>query len=432
MGLTNRELAAVVVLAAVFVPLLLRRDVREAFKPLVRQLASPALSIPLLLLFAYVSGLTWVGARVGLWNPGLLKETVLWLFTVGFVAFLNLNKVIGERRYLWRVLLQTVEIVAVLEFVGGLFAFRLWVEILLQAVLLFLVLVAAAASLNKEHRGFATVANTVIGLAGLSFVAYSIHQLVTRWGELDRSSLVLEGVLPVWMTVGFLPFIYLFGTYAAYERPIRQIASVEGASRLARLRAAVGLALTFRGRRDRFRGFGPFEVKRMVEADSVAGARGVAQDFLARVRARELAEAEEKQRLIDFANVDGVGAEGRRLDRREFEETTKALSWLGTCQMGQYRNRGEYRRDMLEILSVGSGFADLPEEPGIEMDVSAHGQRWWAWRRTVTGWCFAIGAASAPPDLWHYDGPEPPNGPPAEDPLWGHDRWSSDHARNWW
>ena len=52
-----------------------------------------------------------------------------------------------------------------------------------------------------------------------------------------------------------------------------------------------------------------------------------------------------------------------------------------------------------------------------------------AWRRTIAGWCFAIGAAGPPPDQWLDDGPNPPRGFPGEDPEWGR-RFGID-ARNW-
>lgn len=38
----------------------------------------------------------------------------------------------------------------------------------------------------------------------------------------------------------------------------------------------------------------------------------------------------------------------------------------------------------------------LPQETGITMSVAKDGQAWYAWRRTITGWCFAIGAAGSP------------------------------------
>ena len=84
--------------------------------------------------------------------------------------------------------------------------------------------------------------------------------------------------------------------------------------------------------------------------------------------------------------------------------------------MGHYRNRGRYRTDLLDFALDGSGGQDLPNPHGVEMRVSTDGHRWMAWRRTITGWVFAIGAAGPPPDQWEYDGAVPPDGFPGEDP----------------
>jgi hypothetical protein len=78
--------------------------------------------------------------------------------------------------------------------------------------------------------------------------------------------------------------------------------------------------------------------------------------------------------------------------------------------MGWYRNRGgRYRADLLELLGDFTS-QGLPEDHGITLHVAKNGKSWWAWRRTVTGWCFAIGAVGPPPDQWEFDGPEPPHG----------------------
>ena len=100
--------------------------------------------------------------------------------------------------------------------------------------------------------------------------------------------------------------------------------------------------------------------------------------------------------------------------------------------MGWFRNRGgRYRADLLQILDDGLIRRGLPEESGITLRVSEDGQSWYAWRRTATGWCFAIGAADVPPDQWEYDGPEPPIGYPGEDQSWGSGPFSDDVNLNW-
>jgi hypothetical protein len=90
--------------------------------------------------------------------------------------------------------------------------------------------------------------------------------------------------------------------------------------------------------------------------------------------------------------------------------------------MGHHHNLGLYRDDLLPILLVGDTFSryGLPADPGVVMHVDSQGARWWAWRRTITGWVFGVGANSVPPDQWTYDGPEPPTGPPGEGGGWRH------------
>jgi hypothetical protein len=65
------------------------------------------------------------------------------------------------------------------------------------------------------------------------------------------------------------------------------------------------------------------------------------------------------------------------------------------------------------------------------MRVSKDGQKWFAWRRTISGWVFAIGAAGPPPDQWEYDGADPPAGFPGEGPAWGTSAFGRDRNVNW-
>jgi hypothetical protein len=99
--------------------------------------------------------------------------------------------------------------------------------------------------------------------------------------------------------------------------------------------------------------------------------------------------------------------------------------------MGWYRRQGgRYRSDLLEIIGDFST-QGLKGEHGIELRVRRDGQAWYAWRRTVSGWVFAIGSAKNPPDQWLYDGADPPRGFPGKDKSWGK-QLSTDASKNWW
>ena len=117
-------------------------------------------------------------------------------------------------------------------------------------------------------------------------------------------------------------------------------------------------------------------------------------------------------------------------DRREFEETKRALRWIATCQMGWGRRETGYRADILDVVGDLSSHG-LPGDGGVTVLVAPDGGSWYAWRRTPSGWVFAIGAAGSPPDQWEYDGVEPPSGFPGESPDWGSGPLDCESAPNW-
>lgn len=98
--------------------------------------------------------------------------------------------------------------------------------------------------------------------------------------------------------------------------------------------------------------------------------------------------------------------------------------------MGWGRRETGYRDDILKIIG-DLGHHGLSGTGDITVEVSGDGTSWYAWRRTITGWVFAIGAAGPPPDQWRYDGAEPPGGFPGTSADWGADPLARTVSPNW-
>ena len=92
-----------------------------------------------------------------------------------------------------------------------------------------------------------------------------------------------------------------------------------------RWRTRFVLVRDFRLRRNELRSFTWMWIKRAAVAPDVTGARAVVQQFRDEQRAAEQAERDAEERLWRYAGSNKTDAEGRRLDRREFKETTEAL-----------------------------------------------------------------------------------------------------------
>lgn len=354
-----------------------------------------------------------------------MPATVAWVLTQGIVLLYRLGTREAGEAFFRPTLAQMLHLTWLIEVFMGFYVLGVPTELILLVAVALFSAVSAFAESEERYRPAKQLSDGVLAFIGFALLLYVVINVVVNWNDIDKTLAARAFLLPVGLTIGAMPYLFLMSLWAGYHDAFIWI-NAETDDRTARRRAKLGLALAFGPRVSRLRAFRFYWVKQITEAKDVAAARVVGREFLLDQRRKADEKEEAAERLERNAGVDGEDEDGQRLDQREFAETKKALQWLATMQMGWHRNRGgQYRPGLLEMLRPDG----LPEDHGIHLNVEKDGQSWWAWRRTITGWCFAIGAADKPPDQWLYDGPEPPDGFPGQDPTWG-DKWGVD-TKNW-
>ncbi len=418
MGLDNRELATLILLVAgtvaVAVLAVRSRSVRESLGAVATSFAHPKVLFPLLALGGCVVGLVVLARQVGLWEGGLTFSVIAWTATTGVGL---LFKVAGRKRaepFFRPTLKWALSVTVFVEVALAFVVFSLWVELILAIVLSVLLMFLAVAETKPELAQLKRFLGTVIGLLGFVIVGLTVARLISGWDTFDKTHALRELALPLWLTIGMTPYVYLLALWASYDSAFSRI-DLASEDRAARRRAKLGLVLALHVRAGPANAFAWRSSHQITEAPTVREAYRVGRAFLVEVRQQLRAEREAANRLERYADVQGTDEDGRQLDQREFEETKSELLSLASAQIGWYEQDGRYRKDLAEFFP----FTRLPEEHGVTVRVSPDGQRWLACRQTVTGWCFAVGAGTAPPDQWLYDGPRPPAGFPGDDPAWG-------------
>ena len=89
------------------------------------------------------------------------------------------------------------------------------------------------------------VAEWLLVGATLAILGYVAVSLLNNWGATDKGHLLRELALPVWLTVGTLPFIYALGLVEAYRVAFRQIDWRSKAGRWERAMSKFALLATF-------------------------------------------------------------------------------------------------------------------------------------------------------------------------------------------
>lgn len=427
----NREWAILIWFGVVLLVVLHRKGGRSSIGSIFRTARHPKILIPFACMLAYVALLAWLGSVVGLWRAGLIKDTIVWFLVSGIALFFKSTDAANLPHFFRNRIAAAFAITAFIEFFVNLFVLPLWAEFILQPFLAVLAMLSVYAGHSNQYPTAKRIADVALALIGLALLAFALGTLITNWSKTDKGGVLLQMALPIWMTIGLLPFVYLLSLYVTYEKAFGGV-DFATEDRRERRRAKLAILTKLHFRHREVNAFPWNWAHRTAAAPGFAAARETVTDFLDSRRKAKKTAAEEQERLRRYAGSDATDSDGRRLDRREFKETTRAFDWLASCQMGWYRNHGKrYRADLLEKFGNDFTRQGLPAEPGMTMRVSKNGQSWYAWRRTVSGWCFAVGAAGPPPDQWQYDGPEPPQGFPGKDKSWGDGPASTEAGRNW-
>ncbi len=418
--LTNRELASVLWVGVILAVALPRPGARKTIGDLVRAFMVRSIIVSVLAYVGYVAVAVLAARAFGLWNTSLSKDTLIWLVTVGLPLLFG-NRDSAKPGFYRRTARRTVGISVFVGFYMNLALFPLWAEFLLQPVIAIVVIASATGKYNPKLAPAKRLADRMSALIGLALLGYVTWTVGTQLSDLDGLDLGLSLLLPIWLTLAVLPFIYPFSLLLSYESAVTRMTVSNSYSPIG-WRAKTALVLGFRlAARDMDSLAATKACWELARTKSVREGLKIVADYRRSIREAEAAKKRVADRLRDNAGLIGTDEEGRQLDEREFEETREALEWIASCQGSWYSNPGGgYHHDMLGKLN-NSDFTvcGLPDEHGIHLVVRKDRKAWYAWRQTVSGWCFAIGSAKPPPDEWRYDGAKPPTGFPGKDPAWG-------------
>ena len=422
MPLDNRESATLILFAALVILALFGRGFRRAAGDFLKALANWRILTLFAIYFAYCVGVVFAAHQIGLWHTNLLKDTVILVLFTGIPMLMNKQK--DGKQFFITTIKDTFALAAILAFYVGLAPLPLWGELILQVVATILVGVSLVAKRNPEHGKVERPASVLLGIIGLFLIIYTTVKVVSQANDFDFKTEGYIFAMAVWLPLALIPLIYSIAYFVNYEvssKMLKHFNDKQQPPRRVRFALLVGLRFSlwysaqfigkWRSRLGQAKGFREGLV--------------IMRDFRRTTRQEREAKRAAARRLVEMAGVEGTDDEGRRLDQREFTETKDALDRFWYAQLGWHRNQlGRFVARLAKPEVNFFGDTRLPPGAEVHFILSEDKQKWFAWRRTVTGWVFAVAGLGSDLDTqWQYDGAEPPTSwPDSERPA----PWASD------
>ena len=215
--LNDRQIASLLWIAVVLVALLAWPTGRKCLVDITRAFLSRRIWPVFALLAVWSCGLVLIGQRIGIWTDSLAADTWFWFFTTAVVLLFNFSKASKEPDFFKRTARETFGLTLLLGFLSDLYVLSVPVEFIGQGIVAVLAGVSAVAAHQRDSTDARKLVDGCLSTVGLTILALALFSLVSNWSNDEAPELARRLLLPAWMTLGVLPYIYAVALYACYQ-----------------------------------------------------------------------------------------------------------------------------------------------------------------------------------------------------------------------
>lgn len=196
---------------------------RPILKSLVGSFFNKYIFIPVLGLGINVAAISYLLIEIDVWSFNQYKNVVLWFFIVGIYSLFQVVSANSKGQYLKDMFIDMFKLTTFFEFVITFYNFNFWFELIFIPVMSFVLLLAMFSERNKDHKVVADFFNWLIMIVGFCVVTYVCYQLLIDYEGFFNEGTVYDFIVPVFLTIGVFPYLYIISVYTVYERLFRRL-----------------------------------------------------------------------------------------------------------------------------------------------------------------------------------------------------------------
>jgi hypothetical protein len=213
---STRELALAIWISIALIACMFHKSIRQSVFGFFKALFAWKISISLLVFFSHTTLYVFILYKMGFWNISLLKDTIIWALSFGFISLMNINK-INDKKYFKNVFIDAVKWTIAIEFIVNFFTFSLTKEIILVPLFVFSAMIQAVASFDVKHKQVENLMKNFLIYFSIFVFLFSLYKTVDKHTELFTFDNLKSFLLPIFLTITFFPFMYLYNLIAKYE-----------------------------------------------------------------------------------------------------------------------------------------------------------------------------------------------------------------------
>jgi len=213
----NRELGSIFWIVLIVLLLLLKKSIRESILRVFFAFIKRKIITMILFSLIYSTSIVYILSQVYLWDPSMIKDSILWYILTAFAILFNLNNAGENKDYFKGIIRDNIRLVIVLEFIANIHSFNLWIEMILIPIIISLSILLAVVETKTEFKIIEKPIWTILTTFGLFLLILSIIDIIRSINQYANYTTLKTFLLPIILTVTFIPCAYLIALFMNYE-----------------------------------------------------------------------------------------------------------------------------------------------------------------------------------------------------------------------
>jgi hypothetical protein len=209
-SISPREFALFFWITVILIAGVLYKPTRAALAGILPTVFAKSVIGPFALAALYVTGEVYLLKWLGLWDIAHLKTTIMWLITFAFVAMFEISQIKGHKSGIAAITRDIFAFTALFVFITELHSFAWYVEIAALPLIVSIQLMSEFSKRDPQYAKVARLFGCLVPAIGFGYFGYSVWMTTTHWSETATRSTAFDFVIPILLSLGFLPFLYVF------------------------------------------------------------------------------------------------------------------------------------------------------------------------------------------------------------------------------
>lgn len=213
----NREIASGIWLIIIFIFMIRKKDIRYSLKRLLKTFFNKKILVSFIFMFISTSIIVLFLYYINFWDISLLKDTIIWFLFSGIVTCVNAITSRSDKNQLKKIIYENLKVLILIEFIINYYTFPLIIELIVMPIITLIFLLDVFTNNKEKYSSVKKLMKTLQTVIGFFLIYYFISNLVSSYQGFVSYNTLKSFLLPIILSLFFLPFIYLFLLYAKYD-----------------------------------------------------------------------------------------------------------------------------------------------------------------------------------------------------------------------